>query len=139
MTDRIVVEGGKLVQFTEAAPLEGPAAYYNGYSSTYWIEFQLTTLDGKPATGDYRGPGRVAKGEDGRMYALLGDPNKTTWIHEYVVAEKATAESLTAFDEYRAGFAAGVEGKRKKRNADPFGAWMTGHTEGRKQAKARAA
>lgn len=135
MTARVFVMRGRLVQLLNAAPIDGPASHL---TALYGIEFQLTTVEGNPATGDYRGPGTVSKGDDGRTYLVLGDPSSTN-LHEYVVAEQATEDSMAAFYEFRAGFTAGATGKRKRRNADPNGPWMEGYAEGRKQAGGAAA
>jgi hypothetical protein len=135
MTSRVLILRGRLVQLLNAAPHDGPAS---NYVALWGVEFQLTATDGTVPTSDYCGPGCVSKGDDGRTYLVLGTGQETN-LAEYIVADSATDESWAAFLEFRAGFTAGVAGKRKRRNADPNGPWMEGYAEGRRQASGAAA
>jgi hypothetical protein len=126
MTQRIVIEKGKLINFVSVSRILG--FFDECPDDEYWLEFQVYELNGSPAKGSYRGPGVLIK-EQGRSTLLLGDPARQANLAEYRVDEQPTADSERRLDEFAAGFRAGAtEGKRRKTNASEE--WRDGYERG---------
>jgi len=135
---RVFVADGFMWQTVDARPVSGPAAHAPYEYGTYHVKIPVSNLDGTPATGEYRGPGTIVRGDDKRLYLILGDPYTTSQLHEYALAEQPTAESLADFDDFRAGFTDGFTGKRKRRNEWGGSPYLDGHKRGQEARKAQS-
>lgn len=124
-TQRVWIHGGL---FIDTVDLGTPY-----YAAPYPQPFQLFTAEGElVATGDYRGPGAMVE-RDGARWLVLGDPHGTSWLHEYRIAPEPllTDDDRQTRESYRAGFAAGVDGARKRPRPNAPYAWREGWKDGR--------
>lgn len=104
-----------------------------GHSASWPEPYQVFTPEGEPATGSYRGQGAIVV-RDGVRWLFLGDPYRTTTIHEYRIADRPTLtdEQIRDREEYRAGFAAGEDPRRKRMKRDATYYWREGWNDGRR-------
>lgn len=101
MITRHIIEKGLLLRPMHAVGRDG-----REYLAAV-LEYQLTNLDGTPATYSYRGPAAI----DGSKMTI-GDPWNDTRLTEATVADEPTQRSSDLLE----GFRAALEEKRYPRN-----------------------
>ena len=124
---RVWIEKGKLIQTVNAAA--GVGGFLDDFDVPYTIEFQLFENTGEPATGSYKGVGTISK-HSGKTFVVLGDAYKDATLNEYTAALTATEESLRKLDDFSAGIAQAIAGKRVPKTASYE--YREGFAEGRK-------
>lgn len=115
--------------FIDAVDLGGASSY-----SAWWPEpYQVYTLEGEPVRESYRGPGAIVR-RDGARFLILGDPYATTTLYEYRLADEPTLteDERREREQYRAGFAAGVDWRRKRKTPNAPSLWREGWDAGRR-------
>ena len=125
-TQRVWVHGGLFIDTIDLGT--------SSYAAPYPQPFQLFTEDGRraSATGEYRGPGVIVE-RDGARWLLVGDPQATTWLEEYRIAPEPFLDEhdRKTREDYRAGFAAGADGARKRPRLGATYDWREGWKDGR--------
>jgi hypothetical protein len=122
--ERVWVHGGLFIDTVDLGT--------SSYAAPYPQPFQLFTEDGKLATGEYRGRGVVIE-RDGARWLLIGDPYSTTRLEQYRIAAEPLLDEhdRRTREDYRAGFAAGADGARKRPRPGATYDWREGWKDGR--------